>query len=264
MNTFTTIILSMFLVLMLLGYHRGMIRSVLKTIFMALALFVAYLIAPLVSDIVCDKTKIDDYFEAKIYVKVEDKIGDEVNGIYSNFVDKIPGYQGSGELSSEQQAWLTDTVMMMELSDENQDYFIDQMDIPNSIKNQLKEDNNSDTKKDLGVDNFYKYISTYLARMIVNAMTFFALFVLLTIIANVIYFAVGIATSIPIVGGLNKAGGVLFGLLEALLITWGIFLIVAVSINTSFGQHIYAQIEESKILSALYDGNLFLPLISRH
>ena len=264
MNTLTVVILAIFLVLMLLGYKRGMIRSVLRTVFVAVALLAAYLVAPLISDIVCDKTKIDDYFEKKLYAKVEDAIGDEVNGLYSDFLDKLPGYHNNQELTQEQKEWLSQTVMQFELSEENQDYFIDQMDIPDAIKKNLKENNNKETQEDLGVDNFYKYVSTYMARMIVNAMTFFGLFLVLGIVSHLIYFAIGIATSIPIVGGVNRAGGLLFGMLEALVITWGLFLIVAVTINTGFGKEVYSQIEESGFLSALYDGNLFLSLLTKH
>lgn len=263
MNTLTVIISLIIVLFVYIGYRRGLIRSILKTMLTALSLLLAYFLTPFVSEAVCKNTKIDDFFEKKINTRVEETIGDEVNTLYKDLINNLPIGAGDEGLDESQKEWVTELAMQVELNDEQQEYFIDSMNIPKFVKDNLKEGNTNENKEQLGANNFYKYISKYMARMIVNAMVYLMLSVVLFILIHILGFALTVAVRIPVVNGINKSGGLIFGAIEALILVWGFFLIVAVTINTDMGNNLYNQIEESSFLSLLYDSNVFIPLITK-
>ena len=67
---------------------------------------------------------------------------------------------------------------------------------------------------------------------------------------------------IPVVHGLNKAGGFVFGLLNGVVYLWIAFIIVTIFSTTSWGQYIFAQINDSVILSFIYNNNYLLVLLA--
>ncbi len=227
MNWLTISVIILFLGCMLVGLKRGLVKSVCSTVLLVVALVLAYFIAPIVSDIICDKTKVDEFISDKIYGTYEDKVP-----------DSSPS------------------------EDERKD-FIDELKIPDFVKDSLKKNYSNDTIEELGVTNFWNYIAAYMARMIINALSFLLAFVLFKLLVTFIFVAIDVATSIPVVHGMNQLGGVAFGVLQALIIVWIAFLVVAIVINTSFGNTIYSQISESKFLTFLYDTNFFLSLVTK-
>lgn len=254
MNTLSIIVLLIFLAFIILGYNRGLIRTIFKTIIAIVSIVVAYVLTPMLSTAVCENSNIDNYFEEKIYETVKETVGEAVNNKVEGYIGNIPEVGNTA---------ITDITLKVEPTKEQQDKFIDMMDIPSFAKDMLKSNNNEATRKALGVNDFYHFISTYIAKMIVNALAFMCLFVIIYIVANILMIAAGILSNLPIINGANRLGGAVIGFFEAVILTWAFFLIVAVLINTDFGKMIYSQIEDSQILQALYDGNLFLPLVTK-
>ena len=67
---------------------------------------------------------------------------------------------------------------------------------------------------------------------------------------------------IPVVNGLNKIGGFIFGLLNGVVYLWIACIIITIFSATAWGQYIFAQINDSVILSFIYNNNYLLELLA--
>lgn len=269
MNSLTIFVILIFIILIIAGCVRGLLKSVLRTVLTIMSIGAAYILAPITCNFIYENTGVDEYFDNIIYKIVEESVSQSINGEIGNMVDDFLGDNNGaahgaidGFLNNTGEA-VADIAMNIEPTKEQQEKIIENLDIPDFAKKLLKENNNSQTKKDLGVKNFYQFISAFITKMIVNALSFMCVFILIYSAAMILTVVAGIVSHLPIINSFNRIGGAVFGGFEALLLVWVLFLIVAIIINSDLGKGIYAQIEESAFLQGLYDTNIFLPLITK-
>ena len=122
---------------------------------------------------------------------------------------------------------------------------IENLKLPQSMKDALIENNNSEVYQLLGVDRFIEYVSTYLAGMLINA-----------IVSVLMFLATFILIRLPIIYGLNKIAGALLGLAHGLLLLWVGGLLLDLFSATPLGSSLMDQVRESAWLSFLYQYNL--------
>lgn len=67
--------------------------------------------------------------------------------------------------------------------------------------------------------------------------------------------------SLPVLNGLNKLGGILFGCVNGLMTIWFFFIIITVFAGTSWGVKVFEQINSSVLLSFLYNNNYLMAII---
>ena len=253
MNILTIIIIAIFLLFMILGYRKGLVRTVLKFVLAVVAFFLAYLLTPVLTDVLIKNTRIDDYIikkiDNKIYETTKQKIENEMNESYGMVNE---------QLCSE----LTDRALNTTLTRSEEIEFINSLKLPQYVSTALIENNNKEVMEELSVDSFYDYLAIYVARMILRAVVFGFLYLSLWIIFKVIMLIAMMAASLPVVSTANKIAGMLFGLLEALIIVWVFFAIVSVFINTDFGTKISEQVEQSPLLKMLFDKNIIINTIT--
>lgn len=229
MNTMTIVVISIFIIFIILGFTRGLVKSVLKLVITGVALLLAYYLAPVLSDVVIEKTVVDDYITEKVKVGVE------------NIID--------GENID------------MPTRNEQID-FINELQIPDYLKEALIENNNDEFMAEIGTVDFYTYISRYLSLAITNALAFALIFTMAVILLNIIAIALQIVAKLPIVGSVNKVGGAIFGLLEALVVVWIMFVFIALLTTNDVVISLYDQINESPFLKMLYDNNILMNLVT--
>lgn len=144
----------------------------------------------------------------------------------------------------------------------SQEEMIDSLKLPGAITNALRENNNSEAYKVLAVKTFSQYISRYLAGIILNAAAFILVFILTAVILSILAKALDILSRLPIINGLNKTAGLLVGILNGLIMLWILCIILTVFSTTAMGQLLYGYINDSAILSSIYDNNLLLRTIT--
>ena len=133
---------------------------------------------------------------------------------------------------------------------------------PQFMKDALIEHNKKKEKERLESKGFFDYIAIYLSRMVLRAIVFFGLLICLVIIFTIITKMLSIAAHLPIINSINRIGGVLFGVGEALLVVWILFVGIAMLANTSVGVELYKQVEDNTFLTKLYDSNLLMSLVT--
>lgn len=252
MNALTIVVLVVFFVFMGLGFARGLIKSIFKIVLTALAMLLAYLLSPIISSLIVEYTNIDNTIRNKIYATIEQKVEEKIKEEMS---------ESFGQLDDVVADQLTQQYLEEEPNRNSQIDFIQNMEIPDFLQKALIENNHLEMKQDIGVTSFYDYVSTYLARMIVNAIGFFCTFLFLTLLFNVTLLLMNMVMKLPGLNMVNRLGGAAFGFVEALLIVWVVFIIIDMAVGTKFGGNLMSQIYESKLLTLINDKNLLSQLI---
>ena len=152
--------------------------------------------------------------------------------------------------------------MTTDFSTNEQIRILQDIPFPQFMKDALIEHNNKEEKEHLESKGFFDYIAIYLSRMVLRAIVFFGLLICLVIIFTIITKMLSIAAHLPIINSINRIGGVLFGVGEALLVVWILFVGIAMLANTSVGVELYKQVEDNTFLTKLYDSNLLMSLVT--
>ena len=136
--------------------------------------------------------------------------------------------------------------------------FIENLPLPQSIKDQMETFNNENGYQKLGASDFGSYIIHYIASLIMNilayAVTLFAVWLIIRLILG----ALSVFRYLPIVGTADRLLGLLLGLVQGVLIIWGLFLLLSLFSTTQIGTGLMREIHASGFLSFLYNTNPFL------
>lgn len=219
---FLTVVV-LFIYMIVRGYKTGFLRMMVTFIGVIIILMAVKRVAPYVSDYLINNTKTYQVIQEKITEKFA-----EANKKYDN---SIP---------------------------ENQTLTINSYDVPEIVKSNLITNNTKEMYSMLLVSIFEEYVSAYLAKIVVNAISFIVLFILFYILYKILLVFVDIISKIPIIKGVNKLAGGCIGFIESLLIVWVFFIIVVVFIGNDTATKIFKMVEDSYLLSVLFNSNIFI------
>ncbi len=254
MNLLFLLVVLIFILFMIIGYMRGLVKSVCKLVLMVLALLIAYIVTPFATEALIQNTKIDDNIQKKINSRLERYVSDKIR---EETEQLLGGIADNATVDS-----LTATYMTTDFSTNEQIRILQDIPFPQFMKDALIEHNNKEEKERLESKGFFDYIAIYLSRMVLRAIVFFGLLICLVIIFTIITKMLSIAAHLPIINSINRIGGVLFGVGEALLVVWILFVEIAMLANTSVGVELCKQVEDNTFLTKLYDSNLLMSLVT--
>lgn len=220
-----------------IGYRQGLFRTLVVTVAMAAAIGLSSYACPYVSNALQKYTTVDERIEADIEVRIEAYVTEhmEIN------------------------------VMNPELTKTEQMYAIDALPLPERIKTAIISNNDNDENGiygNLQVHSFGEYLSKYLTRLMINVLSFLIVQVLIMVGLFALLYATKILAEIPILHGIDKAGGIGLGAVAALLIIWLGFLFISLLGSTPMGVQAFSQINESKMLTFLFSHNIILDVIT--
>ncbi|WP_418750437.1 CvpA family protein [Frisingicoccus sp.] len=134
--------------------------------------------------------------------------------------------------------------------------------LPDSLKEALIENNNNQIYEALGVNQFNQYVASYMACLIINALSFLIVLLFSFIILKIIEVSLDLISKLPVLNGINALGGVAFGAVHGLILLWILCIAVTVFSWTGPGEWICGQISRNHLLSWLYDHNYLLATLS--
>lgn len=219
-------VLILFFVMTVRGYQKGFLRIAISFFGMIIILTAVKYASPYVNDYLMNHTNTYNSIQEKITETFE-----ESNSKYDNTVK------------------------------ENQQLTIESYDIPDILKEILIENNTEEVYKVLLAEIFEEYISAFLAKKAVNAISFIFLFVIFILAFKIILGVADIIAKIPIIKGINKTAGAIVGLTESVIITWIFFFFIMIFVGDSFGVKLLSMISESKFLSLLFNTNIIYKLL---
>ena len=142
---FGIVILLILILFIWMGYRRGFIREIVSFFFVFLSLSLAWAINPYINDFLISETP--------VYSTIQETCTD--------FVQKQ-----SSDLENEM---------------ESSSQFIDGLNLPEILRKNIEKNNNTENYAELSVNTLTEYVSGYLARTIVNGLSYVLAYILATI-----------------------------------------------------------------------------------
>lgn len=226
MENWLAVIVGIYLIGMILyGHYKGFIRLAVSVAALVLTLIIVNTAMPVVTEYLLDQDVVYQFFE--------------------NGMKKAAGIEADiqAEGPSEQRM------------------IIENLNLPEQLKQALLENNNNEVYHMLGVDRFMDYIIRFLANRFINIACFVVLLILVSILLHIIVRWLDLVARLPILHGMNKVAGAVLGGGEALLVLWILCLILPLFSGTHIGMELMNQIGASKFLTFLYDNNILNVLI---
>lgn len=225
MNLLVLGILAFILLLVFRGYRKGFFKSAASAIGIVLAVLLTAILYPGVNKLLCQYTVLDDVIEQKIIEKFE-----------------LPEETKTATRNEE-----IDT--------------IENLDLPDNVKDWLIANCNGETFLESGVDNVCSYIAKSLTAMVMRGISYVLTLLVLLLLLHILIMVLDVANYIPIVKSINKAGGAIFGAGQGILIVWIFMGIVTLLSTFSWAYQVIQMIDESPLLAWLYKKDIFLKII---
>ena len=247
-------VIAIFLICIAFGGWRGIFKSLFALLAMVLSIGITYVANPYVSKAIVDYTEFDEAIEDNIYSRLESTVNKEVT-------EKLESIGITEEAGLEDMATTQTSEIMGQNPDKaTQMQLISGLGIPGKLKDSLVENNNDDIYRQLGIDNFYKYIAKYVTYMIINAIAFILCFIVLRLILMIEVILLNNAVAeTPVLAGINRIGGMMCGAVVGIVIVW-IFMAV---VQLIFGADYDTMIAQNVFLTKLDSANLLVYVVTR-
>ena len=219
------------LAMVLQGHHKGFIRLAVSATAMLITLVTVNYTMPYVTEWLKHDTP--------VYETLKEKMAESVG------IDDILNNLGLETQTQKADEWL----------------IIEELPLPDQLKNLLVENNNIEVYRLMGVEFFRDYIIGYLADTILKAVVFVVLFILVYLTLKVLVIWLDLIAKLPILSGINKMAGAVLGGIQALLFIWILCIVLTIFSRTEIGRIVFEQVNASLWLSWLYDHNMLANLI---
>ena len=224
---FGIVILLILILFIWMGYRRGFIREIVSFFFVFLSLSLAWAINPYINDFLISETP--------VYSTIQETCTD--------FVQKQ-----SSDLENEM---------------ESSSQFIDGLNLPEILRKNIEKNNNTENYAELSVNTLTEYVSGYLARTIVNGLSYVLAYILATIGIRIVVYILNLIAGLPILKTANKLTGGLVGFVKGLVFIWILFLILTVLCSTEIGKTSLEMIEKDSLLSVIYQYDPLIQIFTK-
>ena len=207
----------------IMGFRKGFVTEIVSVFFMLISFLLVWAVNPYVNTFVKEYTPVYDTIQDKCQTLVSEQIGNKKT-----------------------------------LDKEEQSQVMENMELPDLLKNALVENNTAETYRYLAVSTFTEYISDSLAVMAVNGISSLISFVLSAAVIKLLGFILNVLTKLPVINGINKIAGAAVGGIKCIIFIWIAFLVLTLLCNTTLGQQGMALIQQDAFLNFLYSQNVFV------
>ena len=230
------IIIAILVICIALGFKRGLTGSLLKIVSFILALIIAFILFKPVSNFIIDNTNWDEVLEQSIKQIFIEETMQENNVQEQNQNTENTQAQNEQIQESEKTQSMPDVML--------------------NYINEAVENVGTEAKNAI-VESTARNVAT----TIINIGVLIALFLVSRIVLIFIKGLTQLITKLPVIKQFDKLGGIIYGLLEALVIIYVILTILSLISPLISNSGIIQAIENSFIGSVMYDNNLLLKLI---
>lgn len=295
MTTVAVIVIGFFI-----GVYRGAVRIAVSLLTTMITLILVTLLTPYVSKAISEFTPLDEVIEDQVKDAVIQAAGsaaadveegalteegvrkvlkaagmneEQLNELGISIDDIIDGKVTGEELSKYgisssildglKAGSVQEAIEEAEVPRDMQVAAIESAKLPEVFKNLLSTNNNDEIYKELGVETFAQYVGQFLAKLVINVVSFLCTFLVVTIITRAVIFALDFVADLPMLGIVNRIAGGAIGIVCALVIVWTLFIIVTLMYVASFGTGIYDTIQDNGMLKMLYEYNPVMQLATK-
>lgn len=206
------------------GFQKGFVREVVSAFFVIFSIIISGALNPYVCSFIKEKTPIYNMVKENCQGVVEEKMEGKSLG----------------------------------LGEQKQKAFVDDLNLPDFIKENIMENNTAKGYQKLAANTFSEYIADYLTGIVMNGLSFLITYFLARLIIGFFTRVLDILTRLPVVHGVNKLAGALVGGAKAVLFLWIALLLLTVCYNTQVGKMGIQLVEKDPFLNFMYDNNLLI------
>lgn len=113
----------------------------------------------------------------------------------------------------------------------------------------------------LAVNNLIVYAAGFLADFCVKVIAFLITLILSNVLLHIVFDLLKIVDKLPVIGWINKVGGVLLGAAEGILCLWILFAVLMLFSQSEIGGTLVREITGDMYLNFLYENNLLVQYI---
>lgn len=244
MNWLLLVVIAVIAGLAYRGYKKGFIRMVLSVAVILLSVVITGILAPVISRSLCESEIVLNY--------VSDGVNEGL-GIEEN-MNRLT-QQAAGNIRGGQKS--------VKLGETEQKSIIAKLDLPDILTDTIA-NSTADMVENAGrvtAQRFSKYICDSLARIIIRTLTYIVVFLIARVILRILVTVFRVVDAIPGMEEVSELVGGAIGAVTGLLVVWIGFILLVTFSSTSFGQECYRCVNDSSILSFLYNNNLILQWI---
>ena len=230
-NVLDIILLAVLACFIALGLSKGLTRMIFELLYLAAVFVTTVIVAPFAGRLLRDSTPLYDWLK---------------DGMTSNM-----GLSLDPAVSLNQSS----------LGISEQTSIINSIQMPDFVKTQLIENNNSAVHESLGTNGIVEYITGFIAALLINAIAFVLLFIVLLIMFRILGKLLDIAARLPVIKTLNKTGGLIAGLVMGVLAVFITVLALSAMTTLPALADFSVQLDESLIAGMFYPDNHVLNAI---
>ncbi len=242
-NLLEWIIIAVILLLAFSGFRKGFVKKLASIASLVLSVVLVSACLPYITDILRSSTP--------VYTYIEGQCGNLIDGLVEESL------QSSGRTGTS----LSQANEGQSLTRIDQTELIENLPFPEALKDLLLDYNNEEGYRGLNVSGFQEYLASFIATCILNIIAFLLTVLIVQLVLWAVISALNIVSYIPVLRTVNRIAGLLLGLLEACFLLWVFFLVLSMLSGTPAGLYLMNQVEQSELLSLLYESNPFLPAV---
>ncbi|MCI8993807.1 MAG: CvpA family protein [Eubacterium sp.] len=228
MNWLVIVVLIILLWNVIRGARKGFIKVIFSLVSMVVVLGFAVIATPRISNYLIEKTEIYHTIEEKCEQKIKERAAEKIES-EGNSLESLLNEIG------------------IVLPGETADH------LGSKVGGAVQ-----DTLETTGV---YAQASAMIARAIVNGISFLIALIIGALIVAIIRKLLDLLTDLPGLKTVNRALGVVAGAVQGLIIVWVLLYIVGIVAGFDTTGGMMAMINESKLLTWLYDNNLLVRIL---
>lgn len=283
MNILTIGILAVFFLFAVNGWKKGMVKKLAGILALVLSSFLVSVALPYITEFIKSETPVYQYIikqcETVIggqnitYWITGEKNGDKIDreeiralldyyGMDSSVVDDMSDEELERLAKEYFQEYLEESESSSRtLTKIEQTKLIQNLPIPEFLKEQLLNYNNSEGYGKLEAADFNSYLVNFFANIILNILAFIAALIVVQLVLWTGITALDLFSRLPVLNFVNHIGGLAVGALQGLFAVWMIFLLISLLSATETGMTFMNMVNESVLLQPMYESNVFLKLI---
>ena len=205
------------------GFRKGFVKEIVSIFFMLLSFLLVWLINPYVNTFIREYTPVYKVVEENFQDLVEKQIGDKKS-----------------------------------IGKDEQEQLMENLNLPDILKNKLIENNTVETYQYLAVQTFADYVSDSLAVMVVNGVSFLISYILSVIVIRLLGIILDILSKLPVINGINKIAGGVVGGAKCVIFIWIALLVLTLLCNTEVGKAGMDLVQKDTVLNWLYEQDVFV------
>ena len=205
------------------GFRNGFVKELVSAFFMIISFLLVWVINPYVNTFVREYTPVYETIQNQCRDMVMEQTGDKKT-----------------------------------LDKEEQSEVMENLEIPDLLKNTLVKNNTVETYRYLAVSTFSDYIADSLAVMAVNGISFLLSYIISAVVIKMLGYILNVLTKLPVINGINKLAGGVVGGAKCVIFIWIALLILTLLCDTSLGKEGLTLVQKDTFLNFLYNQNVFV------